>query len=95
MHRLIRKEDLPNGTEEKFSRRCVQCEEWNVEGSAFFQSADLLDNTFVGLEIHVNRLLEMVANLDDASESDGSKTEIVADIHNNSEVLSRRCQQTG
>ena len=86
--------DLPDGTEEKFTRLCVQCEEWNVKVTAFFQWADLLYNAFVGLVIQVNRLVKMVAYLDDASECDRSKTEIVADIRNNSKVLSRLCRQT-
>ncbi len=80
--------DLPKRTEEKFTRWRVQSEEGDIENAAFFHSADTIDLVArLGHVIYVDRLLEVIVDLNDTSERDGSETEIVANICNNANVL--------
>ena len=80
---------LPEWDEEQFSRRRVQSVRRNVECLPFFNAADpgQLISSF-GHVVYVDGLTEVVADLHQTAEADGTEAEIVANIGHKSHDFS-------
>lgn len=84
-HNRISKDgiDLPLRTKKELSSWGVQSVHRNVEDTAPFNSANFVDLVAcLGHVVNIDGLLEVISNLYNTTERDGSKAKVVADVSN-------------